>query len=52
MAALSIASLLSLAGKCRIEESVVPHSYPFTAADGSAAGYTHNSKHDSYSLKS
>lgn len=42
MAALSIASLLNLAGKCRIEESKVPRLWNFTVADGSAAGYAHN----------
>lgn len=42
VAALSIAALLGLAGKCRIEESMVPCSYPFTVADGSTAGYMQN----------
>jgi len=42
MAALSIASLRSLAGKRRIEESMVLCSYPFTVADSSAAGYLHS----------
>lgn len=32
---------MTVAEKCRIEESVIPRSYLFTVADGGAAGYAH-----------